>query len=753
MTLLSPCPPPHLRQLEILKRCLRPSCWRSVSEVFSPLETSVISSTLGSLHFSPEVSKDKLKGVPDEEKTLRAQHNNAVSISLITDVNIHQATNPISFLIFLTSLIFLLLGKSLSDGGDGSLLMFADAFYILGACISCPTIIGFAAAVLNVWNVRRVCGISLLPEIVGELLGHSLEVLLGTVGLGYVYLIHVWGGGLSMNLGRKANDLEEKRSDPAENSAYLYLLSCMDSIFALDKTARLVERFRFLNERLLWRSIREKLIREASASSKKSVMALVTEGDISLLRRGGIVGKGRCELEIEGKIACEEIEARVKRLASKNGNSSDGAKETKSGTAQELFGVQWSEMGHNMWSSMSASELRCKMKKREGWSVLDWGLYDLREVWRCWKSDFYAILFPPEILNMFRGRELPYGIEQFNPLTQPQISPQYHISRHFLLPPKMWSEHSIVIASDDVMHLYHSPNHPSLPDAFLLATRRVKVGPKDVFFISQYSSIGFVPESQVPELSFARVENITGVEVNGGDSGSGHEGASFKLIIDISKLGEKGMVGDKKGEKKNLGSNVGKNDSGCSTSDEYVLLEAQTNVKDIAGSEIRSVTASFGCYFGEFSDEGENEPLPVGGARPRERDKPRGFLNANRASKKSHPLLQQHYNDINNDNGTFTSFIPLKELQPEFDQVKKSLVLHYTGGRVVCPSSKNYVITKNMSGLSGEAEKEILMQFGKKASNEYILDFKGPISRLQAFGMAIGMFFRVGGGQKRNKTK
>ncbi|KAM3577754.1 hypothetical protein VYU27_000298 [Nannochloropsis oceanica] len=73
---------------------------------------------------------------------------------------------------------------------------------------------------------------------------------------------------------------------------------------------------------------------------------------------------------------------------------------------------------------------------------------------------------------------------------------------------------------------------------------------------------------------------------------------------------------------------------------------------------------------------------------------------------------------------------------PEWNEALQSLVLRFNKGRVLAPSAKNFLICM----MAGQDKREGVLQFGKTRKRRYALDFRHPISPLQAFGICLSLF-------------
>jgi len=76
--------------------------------------------------------------------------------------------------------------------------------------------------------------------------------------------------------------------------------------------------------------------------------------------------------------------------------------------------------------------------------------------------------------------------------------------------------------------------------------------------------------------------------------------------------------------------------------------------------------------------------------------------------------------------------VDLETKLPEWNDDVGSLVLSFRKKRVTCASSKNFILIQ-------EDGKQIL-QFGKVRPNRFNLDFRSPMSPLQAFGIALSAY-------------
>lgn len=83
---------------------------------------------------------------------------------------------------------------------------------------------------------------------------------------------------------------------------------------------------------------------------------------------------------------------------------------------------------------------------------------------------------------------------------------------------------------------------------------------------------------------------------------------------------------------------------------------------------------------------------------------------------------------------------------PEWNEELQSLVLRFNKGRVLAPSAKNFLMCMQQPGPAqyglpvDNSHKEGVLQFGKTRKKRYALDFRHPVSPLQAFGVCLSLF-------------
>jgi hypothetical protein len=68
----------------------------------------------------------------------------------------------------------------------------------------------------------------------------------------------------------------------------------------------------------------------------------------------------------------------------------------------------------------------------------------------------------------------------------------------------------------------------------------------------------------------------------------------------------------------------------------------------------------------------------------------------------------------------------------------QSLTLKFQGGRVLSASSKNFLLYEQ--SCTDRPSNQALMQFGKVEKGRYILDFRHPLSPVQALSIALAAF-------------
>jgi hypothetical protein len=83
---------------------------------------------------------------------------------------------------------------------------------------------------------------------------------------------------------------------------------------------------------------------------------------------------------------------------------------------------------------------------------------------------------------------------------------------------------------------------------------------------------------------------------------------------------------------------------------------------------------------------------------------------------------------------------------PYWDKSSKSLLLKFKRGRVKVASPKNFILSRDEDPTAPlNPDAEAILQFGKRSPGVFSLDYRNPISALQAFGIALTMFCWQGG--------
>jgi len=109
------------------------------------------------------------------------------------------------------------------------------------------------------------------------------------------------------------------------------------------------------------------------------------------------------------------------------------------------------------------------------------------------------------------------------------------------------------------------------------------------------------------------------------------------------------------------------------------------------------------------------------------------------------PRKYPHANDYNSDNFLIKDFekrkspraaveedsLSLTTVSPQWDEGLQSFCIDF-GGRIQRNSKRNFQIQK-----SDDPQSNVLCQFGKKDQGLYILDYKSPLSLIQALGVAL----------------
>ena len=78
--------------------------------------------------------------------------------------------------------------------------------------------------------------------------------------------------------------------------------------------------------------------------------------------------------------------------------------------------------------------------------------------------------------------------------------------------------------------------------------------------------------------------------------------------------------------------------------------------------------------------------------------------------------------------------VVLRSREPMYNESAKAYQLNF-GGRVTCPSIKNFQLYDVR-----DPRQETVVQFGKVSEDRFVLDFRYPVSVMQAFCMALSTF-------------
>ena len=82
---------------------------------------------------------------------------------------------------------------------------------------------------------------------------------------------------------------------------------------------------------------------------------------------------------------------------------------------------------------------------------------------------------------------------------------------------------------------------------------------------------------------------------------------------------------------------------------------------------------------------------------------------------------------------TKNEIVYITNQKPSWNATLKSLVLKFHNTRVTVASPRNFV-------LHLDSDDSRAMQFGNQGKDMYVLDFKAPLSPLQAFGACLSTF-------------
>jgi len=82
--------------------------------------------------------------------------------------------------------------------------------------------------------------------------------------------------------------------------------------------------------------------------------------------------------------------------------------------------------------------------------------------------------------------------------------------------------------------------------------------------------------------------------------------------------------------------------------------------------------------------------------------------------------------------------VAIESKLPEWNENIQSLVLKFTGGRVVGASAKNFLLADKTNMAHP------ILQFGKAAKGKYVVDFRAPIAPIQAFAVFLSATSWIG---------
>jgi len=87
-----------------------------------------------------------------------------------------------------------------------------------------------------------------------------------------------------------------------------------------------------------------------------------------------------------------------------------------------------------------------------------------------------------------------------------------------------------------------------------------------------------------------------------------------------------------------------------------------------------------------------------------------------------------HYKFKKGDTNNIVKYIPR---EPKWSDKHNAYVLHYFNGRIQKPSSKNFQL------IEEGKDDDVILQFGRIDDQTFAMDFKYPLSPLQAFGICL----------------
>jgi tubby-related protein 1 len=104
--------------------------------------------------------------------------------------------------------------------------------------------------------------------------------------------------------------------------------------------------------------------------------------------------------------------------------------------------------------------------------------------------------------------------------------------------------------------------------------------------------------------------------------------------------------------------------------------------------------------------------------------------------KNSEPLKEKETIIDQYKSGNSSNLIELKNTEPIYDEESEAHILNFYGNRVKEPSQKNFqLITSNEDG-----QNNVAMQFGRIDENNFALDYRYPLTAIQAFAIALSAF-------------
>jgi tubby-related protein 1 len=104
--------------------------------------------------------------------------------------------------------------------------------------------------------------------------------------------------------------------------------------------------------------------------------------------------------------------------------------------------------------------------------------------------------------------------------------------------------------------------------------------------------------------------------------------------------------------------------------------------------------------------------------------------NIEQISKKNETIIDQWKS------GNSTNLIILRNQTPIYNEESKSFLINLRGNRVKQPSHKNFQLIDSNEG----DQNNITMQFGRIDENNFALDYRYPLTLIQAFAIALTSF-------------